>query len=73
MLGGVRRVAKLADVGTGDEAAGLGGADHQAFWGLALDRGEHVVELDEHVLRQRIGAGALLVDDEPGDAVRRRA
>ena len=49
--GGIGHAAELADVGAGDEAAGLGGAQHDAFGQIPLDAREHVVELGEHVFR----------------------
>ena len=61
--------AKLGDVGAGDEAAALGGADHQPARMVALDLFQHRVELGEHVVRQRVGAGIFLVEQQPGDAV----
>jgi len=42
---------------------------HQAFGHVALEVCEHVVELGEHLLGERIGAGVRLVEREPGDAV----
>jgi hypothetical protein len=66
---GVGHGAKFTDVGAGDEALRLGGAQHQAFGHVALEAREHVVELAEHVLGERIGAGVRLVEREPGDAV----
>src|SRR5262249_60612608 len=57
------------DVGAGDEALRLSGAQHQAFRQIALKAREHVVELAEHVLGERIGAGVRFVEREPGDAV----
>ena len=67
--GHIRHGAELADVGTGDEACRLGRADHQPLRQIALERLQHVIELDQHILGERIGARALLVEHEPGDAV----
>ena len=36
---------------------------------VVLDTLEHIAELEQHVLRQRVGARALFVDHQPGDAV----
>ncbi len=67
--GGVGHAAKFADVGAGDEAFRLGRAQHQALRQIALEAREHVVELGKHVLGERVGARARLVEREPGDAV----
>ena len=66
---GVGHGAKFADVGAGDETLRLGGAQHQALRHVALEAREHVVELGEHVLGERVGAGVRLVEREPGDAL----
>ena len=65
----VGHAAELADIGAGDEAAALGRPQHEALRRIALELAQHVVELDQHLLGQRVGARALLVDHEPGDAV----
>ena len=65
----LRDAAEFADVGAGDEAAGLAERITRPLRRLALDRSQHVVEFGQHVLRQRVGAGALLVEHQPGDAV----
>ncbi len=63
------RIAKFSNIGAGDKAARLAGAYHQAFRALALDGREDVIKFGHDVFRQRIGASALLIDDQPGDAV----
>ena len=68
-VGHVGHAAKFADVGAGDEPAGLPRAQHHAFRLLALQGREHVVELGENLLGQDVGAAARLVEHEPGDAV----
>ena len=68
----LRRVgdgAELRDVGAGDEAARLGRADHQPARTIAFELVERQVELGQRLAVQRVGAGALLVEQQPGDAV----
>jgi hypothetical protein len=67
--GDVGHAAELVDVGAGDEARRLGGAQHHAPRQTALEARERVVQFGEHVLRQGVGARARLVEDEPGDVV----
>jgi hypothetical protein len=67
--GDVGHAAELVDVGAGDETARLGGAQHQALRQTTFQAREHVVQFGEHVLGQGVGAGARLVEDEPGDVV----
>ena len=59
---GVGHGAQLADIGAGDEAGGLGGAQHQAFRRIGLKLREHVIEFGQHLLGQRVGAGGGLVE-----------
>ena len=66
---GLGDAAELRDVGAGDEAAGLGRAYNEAPRALSLKLLQHGVEFCEHVRRQRICAGILLVEQQPGDAV----
>ena len=54
--------AKLGDIGTGDEAPWLGGADDQAARPVAFELFQDSVEFDQHLFRQRIRAGALLIE-----------
>jgi hypothetical protein len=68
-VGGVLGLAQLAHIGAGDEAGRLARAQHQPLGGFALDLAEHVIELGEHLLRERVGAGAALVEHEPENVI----
>ena len=59
---GVRRAAKFVDIGTGDEAGRLGGTNDDAGGPLVFQRSEHEIEFLEHIGRQRVGAGAVAVE-----------
>ena len=61
--------AEFVDVGAGDEAGRLRRADDEAGRPLAFQRGQHGIEFLDHVGRQRIGAGAGAIEQQPGDAV----
>ncbi len=61
--------AEFADVRSGDEAAFLCRAQHHASGQLARNLREHVVEIAQHLLINRVGAAALLVEDQPSDSV----
>ena len=61
--------AEFVDVGAGDEAGFLRGADDEAGRALAFQLREHLVEFLDQVGRKRVGAGALAVEQQPGDAV----
>ena len=65
----IGRAAKRIDVGTGNEAGLLGGTDDEAGGALAFQLRQHLVEFLDQVRRKRIGAGALAVEQQPGDAV----
>ena len=62
--------AEAADIGARDEAAGFCRADDEPARTIALDLRQRGVELEQHILRQRVGAGAVLVEQQPDDAVR---
>ena len=70
-LDGLRigRAAKRVDVGAGDEAGGLGGTDDETGRPRAFQFAKHLVEFLDQIRRQRIGAGAFAVEQQPGDAV----
>ena len=61
--------AEFVDVGAGDEAGFLGGADDEAGGPLAFQLRQHLVEFLDQVGRKRIGAGAFAVEQQPGDAI----
>ncbi len=65
----IGRAAKFIDVRAGDEAGFLGRANDKSRRPLALQRHEHGAEFFDHISRERIGAGALAVEQQPGDAV----
>ncbi len=65
----VAGAAKRVNVGARDEAGFLGGADNEAGGPLAFKFGQHLVEFFDQVSRQRIGAGAFAVEQQPGDAI----
>ena len=61
--------AEFVDVGAGDETGFLGGADDEPGRPLALQRRQHRFEFFDQIGRQRVGAGALAIEQQPGDAV----
>ena len=61
--------AKLGDIGTGDKAPWLGGADDQAARPVAFELFQDSVEFDQHLFRQGVRAGALLIEQQPDDAI----
>ena len=67
--GHVGHAAEFVDVGAGDEAARLARAQDHALGQIAFERREHVVELDQDILREDVGAAVRLVEHQPGDAV----
>src|SRR3954466_11970675 len=65
----IGRAAKRVDVGAGNEAGFFGGTDDEAGGALAFQLRQHLVEFLDQVGRKRVGAGALAVEQQPGDAV----
>ena len=61
--------AKFVDVGAGNEAGSLGGADDKPGRPCAFQFGQHLVEFFNQIRRERIGAGIRAVEQQPGDAV----
>ena len=62
--------AEFVDVGAGDEAGGLRRANDEARRPIALSSAAStVVEFLDQVCRQRVGAGAFAVEQQPGNAV----
>ena len=61
--------AEFIDVGAGNEAGFLGGADHEPCGTLGFQFGQHLVEFLDQVRRKRIGAGAFAVEQQPGDTI----
>src|SRR4029079_8690863 len=53
----------------GDEAARLARAQDHALGQIAFQRREHVVELDEYILGEDVGAAATLVAQHARNAV----
>ena len=68
--GRIGRAAEFIDVCAGDETGRLGGANDKPGRPLAFERRQHRVELCQHVGRQRIGAGAFAIEQQPRNAVR---
>jgi len=66
---GIGGAAEFIDVGAGDEAGGFCGANDEAGRALALQLRQHGIELRQHVGRQRVGATAFAIEQQPGDAV----
>src|SRR4029079_15926679 len=66
---GIGRTAKFVDAGAGDEAGGLGGTNDEAGGPRGFQLREHLVEFFDQIRRQRIGAGARAVEQQPGDAI----
>ena len=65
----IARAAKRVDIGAGDEAGFLRGTDHEAGGPRAFQLSYHLVEFFDQIRRQRIGAGAFAVEQQPGDPV----
>src|SRR4029078_2619871 len=65
----IGRAAKRIDIGARDEARLLGGADDEACGTLAFQLRQHFVELLDQIRRERIGAGAFAIEQQPRDAV----
>ena len=65
----IGRAAKRIDVGAGNEAGLLGGTDDEAGGAVAFQLRQHLVEFLDQIGRKRIGAGALAIEQQPGDAV----
>src|SRR5437899_380235 len=66
---GIRHAAEFTDVRTGNETAFFPGAQDYSRRRLALDVRERIVELDQHLLTERVGARSRLVEDEPGKPI----
>ena len=69
-LVGRLELGELLDVGTGDEAVGLAGVDHQAAGCAPRDVPELDVQFLEDRPGQRVGRGVGAVELEPGDVGR---
>ncbi len=65
----IGRAAKRIDVGASNEAGFLGRTDDEAGGAVAFQLRQHLVELLDQVGREGIGAGALAVEQKPGNAV----
>ena len=65
---GIERL-ELLDVGTGDEAAGLGRADHQTLGRIQCQALEDGVELEQDLLRQRVDRFARAIQRKHDDPV----
>ena len=68
-LARIAHTTKLVDIRARDEARRLCRADDDACGAILLQRRDHSLELYEHVLRQRIRAGAFAVKQQPRDAI----
>ncbi len=66
---GIGGAAEFVDVGSGNEAGSLGGANDEAGRPRRFELGQHLVELFNQIRRERIGAGSSPVEQQPGDAV----
>ncbi len=60
---------EFPDVGAGDEARWLAGTEHHALGRIDGQAFQDVGEFDQHVLRERVDAGALAVEGQHDDAV----
>ena len=60
---------EFLQVRAGDEAAGLGRAQHHALGRIDGQAFQDVGQFDQHILRERIDAGALAVESQHDDAV----
>src|ERR1700682_1003867 len=59
---------EFGDIGAGDEARWLRGADHEALGLILLDQAEDKIEFADHRFGERIRARSLAVDHQPADA-----
>ena len=66
---GIGRAAKFVDVRTGNETGCLRGANDNSRGPLAFQRRQHQIEFFDDIGRQRVGAGAFAVEQQPGNAV----
>ena len=65
----IGRAAKFIDVRASDEAGFLRRANDKAGRPLVFQRREHGIEFLHDIGRQRVGAGAFTIEQQPGDAV----
>ena len=69
LLLGVER-GELLDVGARDEPALLARVQHDTRRSGLFQFGDALIELQHHAARQHVGAGVMLVEAQPGDALR---
>jgi hypothetical protein len=67
--GGIAEAGELLDIGAGDETGALAGSEDQPLGRSALKFVEKQGQFGHYIGRQRVGAGAGLVECCPGDAV----
>jgi hypothetical protein len=60
---------ELFQICAGDETAGFCRADHHALGWIDCQAFYQVAQFDQHILRERIDAGALAVEAQDDDAV----
>src|SRR6202043_1683064 len=66
---GIGRAAKFVDVGAGDETGFFRGTYDKSRRALAFQRRQNGVEFFDDIGRQRIGAAAIAIEQQPGNAV----
>ena len=66
---GIGGAAEFVDVGAGNEAGCLRRANDNPDRPLAFQRRQHLIQFFDDICRQRIGAGAGAIEQQPRDAV----